>query len=229
MAAATEVIALAESNDTPSWRRRRLGHGPLRGGDRRPPGRERAAALLRDVPEPERWAIGPMGLAYLALNQGRIDDALGHYDTVRPMSPVGVGLVRWEPEWIEALVRAGRRSEAMAAIAEFEAMIPSDQWVVYGLGRPKGMLAEADGSRPSTSRRASPRHPRRATVPARGARRSSGVSVWPLRRRGEARVTSSGRSSCCAASAPPCSPSGQRPSCARPVAWSARTSRRTSC
>ena len=37
---------------------------------------EQAAALLRDVPEPERRAMGPIGLGYLALNQGRLDDAL---------------------------------------------------------------------------------------------------------------------------------------------------------
>ena len=52
--------------------------------------------------------------------------------------------MRWEPEWIEALVRAGRRDEALAAIAEFEAVVPADQWAVHGLGRPKGMLAEDD-------------------------------------------------------------------------------------
>jgi DNA-binding CsgD family transcriptional regulator/tetratricopeptide (TPR) repeat protein len=145
MAAATEAIALAESNDTPELASVAASVMVLCAaaiGDRQ--ACERAAALLRDAPEPERRAIGPIGLAYLGLNQGRIDDALAHYDEVRPISPVGQGLVRWEPEWIEALVRGGRRDEALGAIAECEAVVPADQWVAHGLGRPKGMLAEDD-------------------------------------------------------------------------------------
>ena len=110
--------------------------------------------------------------------------------------------MRWEPEWIEALVRAGRRDEALAAIAEFEAVVPADQWAAHGLGRPKGMLAEDDevaaehfaATVAATSAAV-------ATAPARGARRSSGVSGCGGRAGAARRVcTSSGLSSCCAAS-----------------------------
>ena len=63
---------------------------------------ERAAALLRDVPEPERRAMGPIGLGYLALNQGRLDDADAPLPGgPRHVCPIGQGLVRWEPEWVE--------------------------------------------------------------------------------------------------------------------------------
>ena len=145
MAAGTEAIALAESNDTPELASLAasvlaLCAGAI--GDR--PTCERAATLLRDVPEPERRAFGPIGLAYLALNQGRIDDALVHYDEVRSMSPMGQGLVRWEPEWIEALVRGGRRRDAEKRIAECEDVMAAELWSVHGLGRPKGMLADDD-------------------------------------------------------------------------------------
>ena len=59
--------------------------------------------------------MGPIGLGYLALNQGRLDDADAHLpQVVHAMSPIGQGLVRWEPEWVETLIRAGRRDEALA-------------------------------------------------------------------------------------------------------------------
>ena len=113
MAAGTEAIALAESNETPELASLAAGVLVLCAaaiGDRA--ACERAAALLRDVPEPERRAMGPIGLGYLALNQGRLEDADAHYREVHAMSPIGQGLVRWEPEWIETLIRAGRRDEA---------------------------------------------------------------------------------------------------------------------
>ena len=76
MAAGMEAIALAESNDTPELASLAAGVLALCSaaiGDRE--ACEQAAALLRDVPEPERRAMGPIGLGYLALNQGRLDDA----------------------------------------------------------------------------------------------------------------------------------------------------------
>jgi DNA-binding CsgD family transcriptional regulator len=105
---------------------------------------ERAAALLRDVPEPERRAMGPIGLGYLALNQGRLDDADAHYREIHAMSPIGKGLVRWEPEWIETLIRAGRRDEGIAIMDELERVVAPELLIPQGIGRPKGMLASDD-------------------------------------------------------------------------------------
>ena len=68
--------------------------------------------LLSDVPEPERRALGPFALGYLAYNQGRYQEADAHFRHVEKISPIGRGLIRWEIEWIETLIRAGRREEA---------------------------------------------------------------------------------------------------------------------
>ena len=82
---------------------------------------EQAAALLRDVADPERRAIGPIGLGYLALNQGRLEDALAIYREVERMSPVGEGLVRWEPEYAETLIRTGHREKAQESWTSWSA------------------------------------------------------------------------------------------------------------
>ena len=192
---------------------------------------EQAAALLRDVPEPERRAMGPIGLGYLALNQGRLDDADAHYRVVHAMSPIGKGLVRWEPEWVETLIRAGRRDEAVLILDELEGAVAPELLIPNGLGRPKGMLAvDDDEAAEHFNATIVGGGGGRATGSARGARRSSGASgcgapgVAP--RPG---CTSSAPSRCCAASAPRSSPSGRRPSCGPPAASSARTPPRTSC
>ena len=201
MAAGTEAIALAESNETPELASLAAGVLSLCSaamGDRE--ACERAAALLRDVPEPERRAMGPIGLGYLALNQGRLDDADAHYRDVHAMSPIGQGLVRWEPEWIETLIRAGRREEAVA--------------ILRGAGGGRGAraadpaghrAAEGDaGGRRRDGRRAlqgdGRRRPRRpATGSGRGAPRSSGASGCGGRGAGPRPASTwSGRSSCCA-------------------------------
>ena len=145
MAAGTEAIALAESNETPELASLAAGVLALCSaamGDRE--ACEQAAALLRDVPEPERRAMGPIGLGYLALNQGRLDDADAHYRVVHAMSPIGKGLVRWEPEWVETLIRAGRRAEAILILEELEDAVAPELLIPNGLGRPKGMLADDD-------------------------------------------------------------------------------------
>ena len=76
LAAALEAVSLAESDGTPELAS--LAACVLAlcsaviGDEARC---EQAAALLRDVSAPERRVLGPVGLAYLALNQGRLDDA----------------------------------------------------------------------------------------------------------------------------------------------------------
>ena len=145
MAAGLEAIGLAESNDTPELASMAAGILALCAaaiGDRETC--EKTAQLLRDLPEPERRALGPIGLGYLALNEGRVDDALSIYEGVATMVPVATGLVRWEPEWAEAMIRAGHRSRAVALLEELEAALPMDLLLADGLGRPKGMLAEDD-------------------------------------------------------------------------------------
>ncbi len=145
MSAATEAISLAEANETPELAALAAGVLSLVSaaiGDRE--ACEQAAALLRHVPEGERRAFGPIGLGYLALNQGRIEDALRQYEDVHAISPIGAGLVRWEPEWMEALIRAGNRERALEIMPELEATVAPELLLSNGIGRPKGMLAEDD-------------------------------------------------------------------------------------
>lgn len=145
MAAGMEAISLAEGSGAPELAALAAGVLSLCSaaiGDRA--ACERAAHLLHDVPEGERRALGPIGLAYLALNQGRVDDAVVLYDTVLEMSPIGRGLVRWEPEWMEALIRAGERTRAVEVLKELEDLVAPELLAPNGIGRPKGMLAEHD-------------------------------------------------------------------------------------
>jgi DNA-binding CsgD family transcriptional regulator len=145
MASALEAISLAETNDTPDLASLSAGVLTLCAaaiGDRE--ACERAAALLSAVPEPERRAMGPIGLGYLALNQGRLEDALVIYRDVEAMSPIGRGLVRWEPEYMETMIRLGDRERAAEILDEIEHLLAPDQLWPHGLGRPKGMLAEDD-------------------------------------------------------------------------------------
>jgi DNA-binding CsgD family transcriptional regulator len=145
MSAGLEAIALAESNDTPELASMAAGVLALCAaaiGDRETC--EKSAVLLRDLPEAERRAMGPIGLGYLALNEGRVEDALAIYEGVHAILPVGTGLVRWEPEWAEAMVRLGNKQGAAELVRELEAAVSMDLLWSNGLGRPKGMLAEDD-------------------------------------------------------------------------------------
>ena len=79
---------------------------------------EQAATLLAGVSDPERRTLGPMGLGWLALNEGRLDDALRIYDEIVAVAPVGTGVIRWETEWVEALAKSGRRSDGADVLRE---------------------------------------------------------------------------------------------------------------
>ena len=94
-----------------------------------------------DVAEPERRALGPFGLGYLAYNEGRYAEADAYFRQVEQISPVGRGLIRWETEWLETLIRSGRRQEAVDLLAVVEADVPPGVLQAHGIGRVKGMLA----------------------------------------------------------------------------------------
>ncbi len=104
----------------------------------------RAVVLLRDVPEPERRAFGPIGVAYLAFNEGRYEDAEEAYRAIEAISPLGRGLVRWEIEWAESLARVGRRRAGFTVLADLEAALDPAVLASTGIGRPRGLLAEDD-------------------------------------------------------------------------------------
>ena len=124
VASGNEAISLAENNGTPELASLAAAVLALCSaviGDEEM--NRRAAALLSDVPEPERRALGPIGSAYLAFNLGRFEEADVLYRNVLELSPIGQGFVRWETEWIECLSRLDRRDEACAVLAELESVM----------------------------------------------------------------------------------------------------------
>jgi DNA-binding CsgD family transcriptional regulator len=62
--------------------------------------------------------FGAMGLGWLALNEGRLDDSLAIYDEVVAVTPVAAAVIRWEVEWVEALAKSGRRAEGAAVLRD---------------------------------------------------------------------------------------------------------------
>jgi DNA-binding CsgD family transcriptional regulator len=112
LAAGVEALALAESLGTPdqaALAASALGLAAAVVGDRERC--EQAAALLAGVDALERRMLGPISLAYLALNEGRLEDADVLYRQIAAELPLGRGFVRWETEWVEALAKSGRRAE----------------------------------------------------------------------------------------------------------------------
>jgi DNA-binding CsgD family transcriptional regulator len=112
MAAGLEAIGLAESLGLPELATLAASAISLAAaviGDRSRC--EQAAEVLANVPDPERRTFGAIGLAWLALNEGRLDDSLAIYDEIVATSPIGAGVIRWETEWVEALAKSGRRGE----------------------------------------------------------------------------------------------------------------------
>ena len=147
LAAALEAVSLAESDGTPELAS--LAACVLAlcsaviGDEVRC---QQAAALLRDVSAPERRVLGPVGLAYLALNQGRLDDADAIYRQIVAVSPIGRGLIRWETEWVETLERAGRRDEATAVFRELVTERRPDVLTLHERERVTGLLADDDAT-----------------------------------------------------------------------------------
>jgi DNA-binding CsgD family transcriptional regulator len=77
----------------------------------------------------------------LALGQGRLDDALATYEALATTAGVGTGIIRWEPEWAEALVRSQRRDDARKVLEDLESA-GGPGWAVGGVARIEGMLAD---------------------------------------------------------------------------------------
>lgn len=143
--AGEEAIALAETNGTPelaSLAACCLVLASAITGDEAL--NRRSAQLLADVPEPERRAIGPIGRAYLAYNLGRYDEADAWYRQIVQLSPIGTGLVRWETEWAETLVRSGRRDDGAAVLAALESVVAPETMAVHGITRTRAMLTVDD-------------------------------------------------------------------------------------
>ena len=191
----------------------------------------RAAALLSDVPEPERRALGPIGSAYLAFNLGRFEEADGLYRDVLELSPIGQGFVRWETEWIECLSRLDRRDEASAVLAELESVMTPELLVYQGVERTKGVLAESDDEAFDYFAKGLAAAVQQDNRFAAGrVELAWGERLRRARRRAEARGASrAGRRAAPRASALRSRPNGPPRSCAPPAVSSATPSGRTSC
>ena len=145
LAAAVEAMSLAERDGTPelaSLPASVLALCSAVVGDR--PRCEQAAAVLREVREPERRVLGPVGLAYLAFSEGRLDDADVLYREIVNVSPIGRGLIRWESEWIETLARSGRRREAADVLRRLVTEVHPDTLPRVELERVRGLVADDD-------------------------------------------------------------------------------------
>ena len=117
LAASVEAMTLAETLGTPhdaALAASELGLAAAVVGDRARC--EQAAALLATVDALDRRMLGPISLAYLALNEGRLDDADAMYRRIAAEMPLGRGFVRWETEWVETLAKSGRREEGAAVL-----------------------------------------------------------------------------------------------------------------
>jgi DNA-binding CsgD family transcriptional regulator len=117
LAAAVEAMSLAQSVGVPEQAALAASALALAAavvGDRERC--EQAAALLATVEALERRMLGPISLAYLALNEGRLDDADELYRRIADELPLGRGFVRWETEWVETLAKSGRRGEGAAVL-----------------------------------------------------------------------------------------------------------------
>ncbi len=145
MAAALEAVTLAEGLGTPelaSLAATALALTAAVVGDRQRC--EQGATLLELVSDPERRALGPIALAYLALNQGRLGDALAMYPHIAELSPPGHSFIRWETEWVEALARVGRREEAAAVLARLVSDGQPAALPAYEYARAAGFVAADD-------------------------------------------------------------------------------------
>ena len=178
--------------------------GAVLGRDRRPRRvSRRAAALLRDVPEPERRAIGPIGLGLPGLQPGaargrRCDLPRGRRAVAGRAGPRALG------DGVGRDADPGRpaRTRRSEVLDELERSCRPSCSCPTGFGRPKGMLAEDDDEASTTSRRRSATAVQQGNLVRRGARRGAvgrAAAPGPAAGRGP-QPTSSRPSSCCAAS-----------------------------
>lgn len=93
--------------------------------------------------DPTHRLAGEAGRAHLHLARGELDPALALYEDLYERHGVGRSLVRWEPDWCEALVRSRDLERATAMIDEF-AGSPVGLLATGGIARVRGMLAADD-------------------------------------------------------------------------------------
>jgi DNA-binding CsgD family transcriptional regulator len=92
------------------------------------------------------YAAAALGLLELGL--GRVEEAIAHLERVRrEVTAHGLLLptvLQWAPDLIEALVRAGRRDDARALVAEFELAAESSRstWALGAAARCRGLLLD---------------------------------------------------------------------------------------
>ena len=150
----------------------------------------RSAALLRDVAGARAAGDGADRARLPRPQRGPRRGRPGDLPEVERILPVGQGLVRWEPEYAEALVRTGHRTRRSELVDELERPLPPELLWPNGLGRPEGDARRrrrrgvgATSAGPSSGGRG------RATSSARGAPRSLwGERLRRARRRAEART-----------------------------------------
>lgn len=103
-----------------------------------------AARHCAESPHGAHQLAGLCGRAVLHLGYGELDEALCVYGELHERFGVGSHVVRWEPEWCEALVRARRRDEAVEALDEL-CGTPAALLAYAGIERVRGLLAEDEG------------------------------------------------------------------------------------
>lgn len=101
----------------------------------------RGADLLVGTGEPSLLAPALTGVGLLELAYGRLAEALTVYERLVDEAGIGTGLVRWEADWCEVLVRLGRVDQARVAVDRVAAAEAA--WLASGgLARVRGLLAE---------------------------------------------------------------------------------------
>jgi hypothetical protein len=187
LAAGCEAIELAESLGMPELAtspRSAIGLDAAVIGDRERC--EQAAAVLADDADPETRRSARWASAWLALNEGRLDDACELYDIGRRLRHRR-GVIRWETEWVEALATGGAATTARRCSTE----LVDDGWPA-ALAPPSTMRAtgfvradEEAAYRTSNARSASASRPgTRSPRPAagwRGAKQLRRVAGAPTR------------------------------------------------
>lgn len=98
-------------------------------------------------------AGGLSGRALLHLGRGELDDALVLYEEMYERFGVGSSMIRWEPEWCEALVRTRQTERAAEMIDEF-AGSPVGPLTTGGICRVRGMIADGEDAAAAQFRRA---------------------------------------------------------------------------
>lgn len=102
-----------------------------------------AARRCAASPHEAHQLAGFCGLGALHLGYGELTEALTAYDELYDRFGVGSFVIRWEPEWCEALVRARRREDAVAVLEKL-VQAPGAVMVTAGIERVRGLLADDD-------------------------------------------------------------------------------------